>query len=166
MVWVIRKGFYILWINQLRSSNLAPICSSPLRKNVSYLNFEVPFFHPTEKCDTLKSLQATKMFEMLIPTSYKTLHTLGSIVHPAKLTFSLAHVSLLVCNWRRAFLSCAPRGGSAKGGGVFWRKRSLVLFCSFRNHLRHKPGNTWFIVSGTLFRCYFKDELIGTITNN
>ena len=23
--------------------------------------------------------------------------------------------------------------------GVFWRKRSLVLFCSFRKHLRHKP---------------------------
>ena len=41
-------------------------------------------------------------------------------------------------------VSRRPRsgGGSAKTGGVSRRKRSLVLFCSFRKQLRHRPGKT------------------------
>ena len=38
------------------------------------------------------------------------LRTGGPILHPVQLTFSLAHVSLLVCNWRIAsFFPPAPR---------------------------------------------------------
>ena len=93
-------------------------------------------------------------------------------MHPAQLTsytdacvvasLQLAHSVLFPPPPRVSKLGndLAPGGGSAKGGGVFWRKRSLVLFCSFSKQMRHKPGNTWFKVSGALFRCYFKGACI------
>jgi len=32
------------------------------------------------------------------------------------------------------------QGSSAKRGGMFQHKRSLVLFCSFRKQFHHRPG--------------------------
>jgi hypothetical protein len=38
--------------------------------------------------------------------------------------------------------------------------KCLAPMGSVRKQLRHKPGNTWFKVSGALFRCYFKAACI------
>ena len=57
----------------------------------------------------------------------------------------------------RAHVEITLRSGGrfSEKGGVFRRKRSLVLSCGFRKTIPPLTGKRWFKDNGALFRCYF-----------
>jgi hypothetical protein len=113
----------------------------------------------------LKGTYFTTRCDDVLPFKTTSKWTLESQLHPAQFTFYTD--AWVVASWQLAqsvLFPPPPRvgklGNDLAPQGPVRRKCSLVLICSFRKQLRHKPGNTWFKVSGALFRCYFKGACI------